>query len=77
MDKAHSLRHTKWDCKYHEVWIPKCRQKVLYGRLRKHLGTLLKDLARQQECEILEWHLKADYVSNGTTKNLISMWGVD
>ena len=44
------------------VWIPKYRQKVLYGRLRKHLGTLLKDLARQQGCEILEGHLKPDQI---------------
>jgi putative transposase len=62
MDNAQSLSHTKWDCKYHVVWIPKCRQKVLYGRLRKHLGTLLKDLARQQGCEILEGHLKPDHI---------------
>jgi putative transposase len=44
------------------VWIPKCRKKVLYGQLRKHLGTLLKDLARQQGCEILEGHLMTDHV---------------
>jgi putative transposase len=62
MDSAQSLSHTKWECKYHVVWIPKCRQKVLYGQLRKHLGTLLKDLARQKGCEILEGHLRPDHV---------------
>jgi putative transposase len=60
MDNAHSLSHTEWDCKYHIVWIPKCRQKVLYGKLRQHLGTLLKDLARQQSYEILEGHLMSE-----------------
>ena len=44
MDSAQSLSHTKWECKYHIVWIPKCRQKVLYGKLRYHLGELLRDL---------------------------------
>ena len=62
MDSAQSLSHTKWDCKYHVVWIPKCRQKVLYSKLRQHLGTLLKDLARQQGCEILEGHLRPDHI---------------
>jgi putative transposase len=62
MNREQSLSHTKWECKYHVVWIPKCRKKVLYGQLRKHLGTLLKDLARQQGCEILEGHLLPDHV---------------
>ena len=62
MDDVQSLCHTKWDCKYHIVWIPKCRQKVLYGKLRQHLGTILKDLARQQGCEILEGHLRPDHI---------------
>ena len=38
MDKFESLSHTKWECKYHVVFIPKCRRKTLYGRLRQHLG---------------------------------------
>jgi len=62
MDNAQSLSHTKWECKYHVVWIPKCRQKVLYGRLRQHLGELLKDLAKQQGCQILEGHLRPDHI---------------
>jgi putative transposase len=62
MNSEQSLSHTKWECKYHVVWIPKCRKKVLYGMLREHLGTLLKDLARQQGCEILEGHLLPDHV---------------
>jgi len=62
MDHDQSLCHTKYDCKYHVVWIPKCRQKLLYGQLRKYLGTLLKDLARQLGCEILEGHLQPDHI---------------
>jgi putative transposase len=62
MDSAQSLSHTKWECKYHVVWIPKCRQKVLFSRLRQHLGELLKDLAKQQGCQILEGHLRPDHI---------------
>ncbi len=49
-------------CKYHVVWIPKYRKKALYVELRKHLGELLKDLAAQKECKILEGHLVSDHV---------------
>jgi putative transposase len=38
MDTSESLSHTKWECKYHVVFIPKCRRKVLYNELRQHLG---------------------------------------
>ena len=62
MDDSQSLCHTKWECKYHVVWIPECRRKILYGRLRKHLADLLHDLARQKERKILEGHLQADHV---------------
>ena len=62
MDDAQSLCHTKWDCKYHIVWVPKCRRKVLYGRIRKHLVDLLHSLARQKECKILEGHLQPDHI---------------
>ena len=57
-----SLCHTRWECKYHVVFIPKCRRKVLYGDLRKHLGGIFHELARQQECQILEGHLMPDHV---------------
>ena len=62
MDSAQSLCHTKWDCKYHIVWIPKCRRKILFGRIRQHLGELLHSLARQKECKIVEGHLQPDHV---------------
>ena len=62
MNPAESLKHTKWECKYHIVWIPKYRKKTLYTQLRRDLGELLKDLAAQKECKILEGHLVSDHV---------------
>ncbi|MDI6754289.1 MAG: IS200/IS605 family transposase [Thermodesulfobacteriota bacterium] len=62
MDDKQSLSHTKWECKYHLVWIPKYRKKDLYGGLRKYLGSCFKDLASQKESQILEGHLKPDHV---------------
>ncbi len=49
MNPAESLKHTKWECKYHVVWIPKYRKKSLYQGLRRYLGELLKDLAAQKD----------------------------
>ena len=57
-----SLSHTVWECKYHAVWIPKYRKKVLYTGLRKHLGEIFRDLAEQKECKVLEGHLCSDHV---------------
>jgi len=62
MDEYQSLSHTVWNCKYHVVWIPKCRRKVLYEQLRKHLGQVFRTLALQKESKILEGHLMADHV---------------
>jgi putative transposase len=62
MDSVKTLCHTKWECKYHVVWIPKYRRKVLYGQLRRHLGELLHGLARQKESQILEGHLCRDHI---------------
>jgi putative transposase len=62
MDDYESLCHTKWECKYHVVFIPKCRRKVLYGQLREHLGEVLRRLAAQKESRIEEGHLMADHV---------------
>jgi putative transposase len=62
MNNLNSLSHSKWECKYHVVWIPKCRRKVLFGQLRKHLGELFHDLARQKNSKILEGHLQQDHV---------------
>ena len=57
-----SLSHTRWDCKYHVVFIPKKRKKAIFGAIRKHLGKILHELADQKECKILEGHLMTDHV---------------
>ena len=62
MDEMESLSHTKWECKYHVVFIPKYRRKQLYGELRRHLGEVLRKLAEQKESRIEEGHLMADHV---------------
>lgn len=62
MEDVQTLAHTAWECKYHVVWIPKYRKKLLYGELRKHLGELFKELATQKESKILEGHLMGDHV---------------
>ncbi len=62
MDAFESLSHTKWECKYHVVFIPKLRRKVLYGQLRKHLGEVFRKLAVQKESRIEEGHLLPDHV---------------
>jgi len=62
MDAYRSLSHSVWDCKYHIVFIPKCRRKTLYAELRRHLGDVFRQLALQKGSEILEGHLLPDHV---------------
>ena len=62
MEDEQSLRHTRWDCKYHVVWIPKYRRKMLYGQLRKYLGEVMRKLAIQRESMIIEGHLMTDHI---------------
>ena len=62
MDDPSSIAHTKWDCKYHVVFIPKCRRKALFKELRTHLGEVFRKLTEQKECRIEEGHLLADHV---------------
>ena len=57
-----SLSHTRWDCKYHVVYIPKKRKKKLFKVLRQHLGALLHELALHKESKIVEGHLMPDHV---------------
>jgi len=57
-----SLSHTKWDCKYHIIWIPKYRKKAMFEDLRKYLGEIFRELATQKECKVLEGHLMPDHV---------------
>jgi len=62
MDEMESLSHTKWECKYHVVFIPKCRRKTLYGELPEHLGEVFRKLAVQKESRIEEGHVLPDHV---------------
>jgi putative transposase len=57
-----TLNHTEWECKYHVVFIPKYRRKVIYGKVRGELREVFRRLARQKECEIEAGHLAPDHV---------------
>ena len=57
-----SLSHTRWDCKYHVVFIPKKRKKVIFGGIKKHLGEVFHELARIKGVKIEEGHLMRDHV---------------
>ncbi len=57
-----SLSHTRWDCKYHIVFIPKKRKKLIYGAIRKHLGEILHELAKRKGVIIEEGHLMPDHI---------------
>jgi putative transposase len=62
MKEYQSLSHTRWDCKYHVVFIPKRRKKAIFGALRKNLGAVFHELALQRECKVIEGHLMRDHV---------------
>jgi REP element-mobilizing transposase RayT len=62
MDEYDSLSHSRWECQYQVVFIPKCRRQTVYEQLRQHLGELFHKLARQRDSQILEGHLMADHV---------------
>jgi putative transposase len=62
MDDYEGLSHSKWECKYHVVFIPKCRRKTLYGELRHHLGEVFRRLAMQKSSRVEEGHLMPDHV---------------
>ena len=62
MRQVNSLNHTRWECKYHIVFIPKYRKKVLFGKIRLELGEIFHSLARQKESLIEEGHLLPDHV---------------
>ena len=62
MNNSMSLSHTRWECKYHVVFIPKCRRRTLYAQLRRHLGEVFHNLARQKESRIEEGHFLPDHV---------------
>ena len=62
MKEYQSLSHTRWECKYHVVFIPKRRKKSIFGVLRRHLGEVFRELARHKEAEVVEGHLMPDHV---------------
>jgi len=62
MDDDNSLSHTRWNCKYHIVFIPKYRRKAIYGTLRKDIGTILRQLCEYKEVEIVEGSMCIDHV---------------
>ncbi len=62
MDELESLNHSRWECKYHVVFIPKCRRKTLYVQLRQYLGEVFRRLVEQKESRIEEGHLMPDHV---------------
>ena len=62
MKEYQSLSYTRWDCKYHVVFIPKRRKKQIFGVRRRHLGEVFYELAAQKEAKIVEGHLMEDHV---------------
>ena len=62
MSTLESLCHTKWDCKYHIVFIPKGRKKAVYGKIRERLREIFHQLAAQRECVIEEGNLSPDHI---------------
>ena len=62
MKDCESLAHVRWECKYHVIFIPKYRRKIIYGKLRASVGGILRDLCRQKGIELLEGHAMSDHV---------------
>ena len=62
MRQTGSLNHTCWECKYHIVFIPKCRRRSLFGQIRPELGKIFHQLAKQRESVIEEGHVLIDHV---------------
>ena len=62
MNDINRLNHSVWECKYHIVWIPKCRRKKQYGEIAKYLGKIFHELAKQRESKILEGRVCPGYI---------------
>jgi len=62
MRQVNSLSHTRWECKYHIVFIPKYRRKAIFGQIRQELGEVFRKLAEQKESTIEEGHIMPDHV---------------
>lgn len=59
---SNKLSHTVWDCKYHLVFVPKYRRKIIYGKLRKEIGAILRTLCEYKGVEIIEAHACIDHI---------------
>jgi putative transposase len=62
MHEWQSLSHVRWECKYHIVIIPKYRKRMLYGRVKKHVGEVIREVCRQRGIELVEGHLMPDHI---------------
>lgn len=62
MREWQTLSHVKWECKYHLVMVPKYRKRIIYGRLRKDIGAILRELFKQKGSEVLEGHAMIDHI---------------
>lgn len=62
METYKSLTHSRYDCKYHVVFVPKCRKRALYGKIREYLKGVFHELARQKGCEIISGNIAMDHV---------------
>jgi len=62
MEDFESLAHVRWECKYHIIFIPKYRRKVIFGSLRSSIGQILRDLCNQKGIDLLEGHAMHDHV---------------
>ena len=62
MHEWQSLSHVRWECKYHVVIVPKYRRKQMFGRLRRQIGALLRELCRQKDLELLEGKAMPDHI---------------
>jgi putative transposase len=62
VEETETLSHTKWDCKYHGVFIPQYRRQALYQELRRHRGEVFRALAQQPECRVEAGHLLPAHV---------------
>jgi len=62
MREWQSLAHVKWECKYHVAIVPKYRKKALFGRIRREIGKIIRQLCRQKEVALIEGHAMPDHV---------------
>ena len=74
MDEAKTLNHSKWECKYHVVFIPKYRRKSLHKELRGELVQVFRELARRKGCEIEEGHVMPDHIHSVPRSGGIQVW---